>query len=294
MRAGPDTAVIVLTYGDFRGLERTLSSVSGQTCPVDMILVSDDASGEDFPHALRERFPDVRFRANGRNLGTVAHMNEAAREAQSGYIKFLAAGDAFSDPKALEALIAFAEGTDGPAVSSQAAICTESLERRLYKFPGRRIKRLNGSGEHMFRMLSLANLVSAPGTLFRRSFFTQLGGFDESYRLLEDWPAWLRLTREGYPIPVLDRVTCLHAAGGVSSANLDAYHAPRLRQDMLLCYEKEILPYIKCFSSREISRIRYGYDLVRGLSHKELTKRYGWLERKTAWKRSVKRWLLRW
>lgn len=290
---GSGVTVIVLAYGNLGALEKTLRSVAEQTCAIDEIIVSDDASGEEFPAVLREGFPKVRFQANEKNVGTVAHMNMVAKEVQSEYIKFLPSGDAFSDPQALEALVKFAKRKSTLVVTSQAVVCTEELRRRLYPFPGRRAKRLESSSEEQFRALSISNLISAPGTLFHSSFFTRLGGFDESYRLLEDWPTWLRLTREGYAIPVLDQVTCLYAAGGISSENLDAYHAPRLREDMLLCYEKEILPYLNIFPAKESRRIRYGYDLARGVSHEELIERYGWLERKTIWKRSVKRWLLK-
>lgn len=289
----PRATVIVLTYGNLGALEKTLRSVAEQTCVIDEIIVSDDASGEKFPAVLRESFPGIRFQANERNVGTVAHMNMVAKEVQSEYIKFLPGGDTFSDSQALEALVKFAERESAPVVTSQAVVCTEELGRRLYPFPGRRAKRLKSSSTEQFRALSISNLISAPGTLFHSSFFARLGGFDESYRLLEDWPAWLRLTREGYAIPFLDRVTCLYAAGGISSKNLDAYHAPRLRADMLLCYEKEILPYLNVFSAKEVWRIRYGYDLARGVSHEKLIERYGWLERKATWKRSVKRWLLK-
>lgn len=285
--------VIILTCGDFEGLERTLDSVIGQSCHLDAVIVSDDGSGERFPAVVQEQFPQVKFQANRQNLGTVAHMNKTASETKSEYIKFLAAGDAFSDPEALAALLMFARDQDTPIITSQSMICDKTLTYRLYPFPGRRAKQLRETERKLFRVLSFSNLISAPATLFNRSFFTRLGGFDESYRLLEDWPAWLRLAREGYSIPFLDRVTCLHAVGGVSSEDLDAYHSLRLQRDMILCYEKEILPYLDGFSSGELKRVWYGHDLARGLTHRELLKQYWWLEHKTRMKRSVKRWLLK-
>ena len=288
----PSVTAVVLTYGGFGELERTLCSITEQTYPINTVIVSDDASGEKFSSALRKRFCNAEFRVNQKNLGTVAHMNVLAAQVESDYIKFLAGGDAFSDPHALESLVTFAARLATHVVTSQSMICTSSLRRPLYPFPGKRAKKLEGTGPEQFRTLACANLISAPGTLFRRSFFTQLGGFDESYHLLEDWPAWLRLTREGHGILYLDRVTCLHSVGGVSSKHLDAHHAPQLKQDMLLCYEKELLPFLNRFSQNEVKRLRYGYDVVRGLSHAELLKKYGWLERRAVWKRSVKGCLL--
>jgi len=285
--------VIVLTYGKFDVLERTLSSVAEQTCSAEDVIVSDDGSGKSFPPELKKRFPNMIFRENPRNVGTAAHMNAAAAGAESEYIKFLSAGDAFSDPEALGCLVEFAEETDAPAVTSQAAVCGADLKHKLYTFPGQRGRYLNETGEVLFRRLAISNTVSAPGTLFRRTFFTDFGGFDESYRLLEDWPAWLRLARAGRGLPFLDRVTCLYGVGGISSEALDAYGTPKLRQDMVLCYEKEILPYLDELNAKEIRQVQFGYDQVRGLPPKELRKKYGWLAHRVALKRSVKKCLLK-
>lgn len=290
--ARSDVTIIILTCGDFSGLERTLDSVVKQTYPIDAVIVSDDGSGKTFPSALQERYPDITFKTGEQNIGTVAHMNKTAGELQSSYIKFLAAGDAFSDPEALTTLAAFAKEKKMPAVTSQSMVCDNGLVRRYYRFPGIRAKHLKKTDAGLFRALALSNFISAPGTLFRRSFFTQLGGFDESYYLLEDWPAWLRLARERYAIPCLDRVTCLHGAGGVSSEDLDAYHSPRLQSDMVHCYEKEILPYLDRFPPGEVKQVQYGYELACGTAHEELIKKYPWQERRTIWKRGLKRWLL--
>ncbi len=289
----PGVTVVVPTYGKFDTLERTLSSVAKQTCSIENVIVSDDGSGKNFPPELKKRFPNMIFRENSHNMGTVAHMNVVAAEIESAYIKFLPAGDALSDPEALESLVEVAEGTDAPAVTSQAAVCDATLKRKLYTFPGRRGKYLNEPGKVLFRRLAVSNIVSAPGTLFRRTFFTDLGGFDESYRLLEDWPAWLRLARADHGLPFLDRVTCLYGMGGISSEALDAYSAPSLRRDMALCYEKEIFPYLDELDAGEVRQVRFGYDQVRGLSQKELRKKYGWLAHRIALKRSVKKCLLK-
>lgn len=296
MRTGkklPSVTIVVPTCGVFSRLEKTLFSIADQAFPIETVVVSDDGSGQDFPRGLRDQFVDVVFRQNEYNLGTVAHMNTVARTVGSKYIKFLAAGDAFSDPEALGALVTFAEEVGTLVVTSQAMVCDETLKRKFYMFPGRRGKVLWEPGKAAFRRLAVSNIVSAPGTLFHQTFFAEPSGFDESYRLLEDWPAWLRLTREGGSIPLLNRVTCLYGTGGISSEALDAYCSSRLRKDMILCYEKEILPYLGQLNAEEARQVQFGYDQLCGLSATELRKKYGWLECRTALKRSVKKCLLK-
>ena len=45
--SGGGVTVIILTCGEFEGLKRTLDSVTGQTCPMEEVIVSDDGSGKE-------------------------------------------------------------------------------------------------------------------------------------------------------------------------------------------------------------------------------------------------------
>jgi len=285
-------SVIVLTYGDYSGLARTLDSILEQTCPVDQILVSDDGSDVPFPETLCRRYEDrVTFFRQPVNLGTVAHGNRAAAMTTGRYIKFLATGDAFSDPDALGHLVAFADAHGAVLTFSQSVVCSADLSKKLYRFPGKRAKRLAVDAAGQFAQLAAENVVSAVGSLFRRDFFTETGGFPEEYRLLEDWPTWLRLTRSGCPLAFLDRVTCLYAMGGVSSKNADAYAYKRLREDMLRCYKQEILPYRDRLTAGQARTVEYRYALLCEQPGATLWRRFFLLHAKTTLKRGIKRCL---
>lgn len=284
--------IIVLTYGDFRYLRNTLESVFAQQRPIGRVIVSDDGSGKIFPDACRALFPKAEFRQNACNMGTVAHMNCLAAMCSGTYLKFLAAGDMFSDVGALDALIAHAQKTHAVITTSNALITSQDLSRVYYEFPGAlRAKVLQNQGPALFRALARANILSAAGTLLHRDFFDVLGGFDPRYRFLEDWPAWLRLAREGYQIAYLDRVTCRYAVGGISSKDGNAFYSQRLRQDMLRCYEQEILPAQSLFSEREARDIRYHYELLHSDNSKTLWMTYPDLHAWNLLKRGIK-WII--
>lgn len=284
--------VIVLTYGDFQYLRNTLDSVFAQEYPIDRVVVSDDGSGKMFPDIFQMMFPKAEFRQNASNLGTVMHMNLLATMCSSTYLKFLAAGDAFSDAGALGALVAHAKKTHAMVATSNALITSQDLSHVYYEFPGvLRAKALQNRGPELFRALARANIVSAAGTLLHRDFFDVLGGFDPRYRFLEDWPAWLRLAREGYPISYLDRVTCKYSVGGVSSKDGNAFYSQRLRQDMLRCYEQEILPELSAFSEKDVRYIRYHYELLYSDNSKILWTSYPDLHVRNLLKRGIK-WII--
>lgn len=284
--------IIVLTYGDFRYLRNTLESVFAQEYPIGRVVVSDDGSGEKFPDTFRGLFPKAEFRQNASNFGTVAHMNLLATMCSGTYLKFLAAGDAFSDASALGALVVHAQKTRAVITTSNALITSQDLSRVYYEFPGAlRAKVLQNQGLALFRALARANIISAAGTLFHRDFFDVLGGFDPRYRFLEDWPAWLRLAREGYSISYLDRVTCKYAVGGVSSKDGNAFYSQRLRQDMLHCYEQEILPELSAFSEKDARYIRYHYELLHSDNSKTVWMSYPDLHVRNLLKRGIK-WIV--
>lgn len=294
----PTVDVPILTFGNYSGLERTIDSVLAQRYPIRTIVLSDDGSGQPFPPRLIRRLEEsparVIVRNGKKNLGTVAHNNAVARLTDGDYLKFVTPGDAFSDCDALGALIAFAGQVDTPVVTSNSIVCSPDLGRKYYPFPGdRRGKRLRASGWELFSVLAQKNVISAGGTLMRRDFFQELGGYDESYRLLEDWPAWLRLAREGYGIPYLPRVTTLYGAGGVSSANGDAFYAPLLQEDMLHCFEKEILPYMDRLDPNAKRVVSYSYERLRGVPSQILLRKYFLLASKEMVKRRVKRCMMK-
>ena len=271
--------VVILTFGNFAGLERTINSVLAQTLPIRTVMLSDDGSGRVFPEETVDRLRkgpfDVVVRQGKTNLGTVAHANQAVGQLSGRYVKLMATGDAFADTQSLRSLVDFAKVQRTLVVTSDCTVCDGELQKRFYRFPGpRRGKCFDSKGNALFSALAIANVVSAAGTLIHRDFFTEYGGFDEAYHLLEDWPAWLRLSREGHSLPYLPRVTALYAIGGVSSGNSNAFRAPQLREDMALCYEKEIMPYFDKLTAHARSRVRYGYACVAGMPEERMRRTF--------------------
>ena len=294
-------SVVILTYGNFDGLERTINSVLTQDIPIKTLVISDDGSGLAFPQEVVTRLNEIRgryhrliFRQNEANLGTVAHMNLTAALCDDAYVKFLASGDAFYTTQSLRELMTFAQKKGTLVVTASSVVSSLDLAQEYYLFPGhRRGDMLNLKRDRQYSILVQGNRISAAATLFRTEFFSEHGGFDQTYRLLEDWPTWLRLTREGETIPYLHKVVCRYALGGLSSQNGNAFCAPALRADMLVCYEKEILPYLGRLSVGEKYKARYGYACLSGVESRTLWRDYFPLELKSFMKRRIKQYLVK-
>lgn len=261
-------SVVVLTYRRQERLFQTLSTILEQDYPNIELLISDDAGGTQDSQAIAGwlernaggRFVRTAIRCNERNLGTVRHANLVAGLCAGKYLHFLPCGDGFCRPNALSVHVRFAEQSQSTVTTSQAIVSDEKFQQKYYLFPSRRRAELfsRKSPEWMFQTLCRNNTICAVATMFSRNFFLN-GGFDLAYRYLEDWPAWLRLTREGSAIPCLREATVYYTLSGVSGKNGNAYTSPLLSTDMLLCHEKEIFPYLSQIPSWERPYLRYRY-----------------------------------
>ena len=290
----PLVSVAVLTYGHYEGLEHTLRSVVAQTYPMVEIIVSDDGSGKKFPVEIVAQYQKkVLFLQNEINIGTVAHMNRVAEKLRGTYIKFIAADDELSSSDALSRLVCCAIKENTVVTTSQSMVCDSTLRKRLYPFPRKAaLRRMETNPEQQFIQLAKENCISAVGTLLHRDFFDLYGGFSKEYRLLEDWPTWIREARCGRRIGILPEITCLYAVGGVSSHNVDAFASEILRQDMLHCYESEIMPYVGRLPHAVRHMALYRYALLHEKSD-ALIKRFPLLHLRTLVKRGLKRWLIK-
>ena len=66
----------------------------------------------------------------------------------------------------------------------------------------------NKGSESQHRMLLLSDRIHfSPSVFLHRETLVSVGGFDERFPMLEDYPLWLKLTRNGYRWNVMNRVT---------------------------------------------------------------------------------------
>lgn len=265
-RNRPRASVVILTYQNFDGLWQTLETVARQRYGDLEVLISDDSSAS-FPQAELEQWqrdhPWLRtaLRRGTANAGTVRHANLAAACCSGTYIKFLPPGDGFRSEDAMEKLVERAQATRARILTSPSLVYVGDYQNVKYAFPSRhRTCLLMGlPPERLFSVLARANIISAVGTLFHRSFF-EAGGFDEAYRYLDDWPTWLSALRRGERIEVLDTPTVYYGLDGVSNRRGTAFRSELLREDLIRCYEKEIFPYQSRLSplTRWFANYHYG------------------------------------
>ena len=81
-------------------------------------------------------------------------------------------------------------------------------------------------------------------TYYTKTILEEYGYFDEEYRLIEDYPFYLKITRNGEKVLFSDIISTLYRYGsGVSTSPNASY-----QKDMDLLFEKAIMPYIGRYS----------------------------------------------
>lgn len=262
----PRVSVVILTYQNFDGLWKTLETVALQNYENIEVLISDDNSAS-FPLRELEQWQQgypklrIRLRRSVTNSGTVRHANMAVASCNGEYIKFLPPGDGFQSEHALETMVKKAQATHARILTSPALVYVDDYHNVKYAFPSsHRTKILKQlPPERLFSVLARSNIISAVGTLFHRSFF-EMGGFNEAYRYLDDWPTWLSALRQGEQIEVLEVPTVYYGLDGISNRGGTAFNSELLREDLIRCYEQEIFPYKSQLSAftRWFAGYRYG------------------------------------
>lgn len=274
--------VIVLCYENQEYIIQTLESIFMQKGILIQLIISDDCSTkfdkEKIEKYILKNKPDfiIDFYviSNKSNLGTVVHANKIVELSNCEFVKFLSCGDAFYNSESLFLLKTFAETYKENVVISKSVVCSRNLSKELYLFPNEKqcAKLYRLSPNELFEILLESNIISAIGSIFRREFFIE-GGFDETYRYLEDFPLWLSLSRRGIKIPFFNEITVKYGVGGSSSKFGNAYDSGILKNDLILCYEKEILPYIKKNSFFKLKLIMYKYKKIKEYNNYNVLKK---------------------
>lgn len=284
-------SVIVLTYNNLIYLPELLYSVFKQDYPFLELIISDDGS-EDFNRKNIETFigrhkrSNIRrvvIRQNAVNMGTVKNLNAAIQSSTGDYIVPIAGDDAFSSESVLTSFAkAFQSLSDEDyIVTSQVEEYDVQLEKSLGPSVTNFQRMLfSSSFERLYGELALDCFIPAGGTAYRRSLFERYGFFDESYKLVEDWPFALRMTRLGIRYHFCDFVSVKHRRGGISNSSLKSSVVKQYQTDLIRVMEREILPNlsfaapelrykirIQCKDKLAIYQFRYEYPYM-GLKDK--------------------------
>ena len=181
----PRVSAVIPTYDRRDAVLRALASVLAQTRAVDEIVVVDDGSTDGSAAAIRTAFPQVTV-IEQPNRGVSAARNRGIAATSAEWVAFLDSDDAWQPRKIERQLAALAE-------QPGMRLChTDEVWIRNGRRVNPRLRHAKSGGWIYRNCLELC-VISPSAAMVRRDVFTDIGGFDETLPVCEDYDLWLRL-----------------------------------------------------------------------------------------------------
>jgi hypothetical protein len=187
-RDAPTLSVVIPYYRGEHVIREAVQSVLEQTVLPSEIVICDDGSPDDLQAALGPLRSEVKV-VRQQNGGIASAMNAATSAASGEYLVQLDQDDAFL-PRRLEAIAAtLAARPDVDIVATEAIV----------EHDGRRVSTIDASNRFPEADLRAAILHECTflWPAVRRSMLIAVGGYDESFAVMQDWECFARLVLSG-------------------------------------------------------------------------------------------------
>lgn len=217
-------SIITLTYNNWRIMKKAISSVLKQKIDnkyiVEYIIVDDGTADFDITHVqslLDETEFQTKIIVNSKNIGTVASFNNAIKESIGDIVIPLSADDEFYADNVVNDIAVSFNKHKSLVVTGIRVPSVDGIE--LEPLPPKKLRNLfNSKSGLLKRLLIHGNFISGASTYYHKKIFQQVGFFDESYTLLEDYPFYIECLRRGFNIDFLDKPVIKYGINGISSS----------------------------------------------------------------------------
>ena len=184
----PSLSVVIPYFRGAATIREAVQSALEQSVPAEEIVICDDGSPDDLDAALGPLRSSVTV-VRQANAGIAAAMNATTRAARCDFLVQLDQDDAFL-PSRLEAI------RDAALTSPDAdVIATDAV----VEYDGEPVLRLGEA--HPFQetdqRLAIVRSCFFLWPAIRRSRLLAVGGYDESFPVMQDWECFIRLVLDG-------------------------------------------------------------------------------------------------
>ena len=179
-------SVIVPTYNRVHQLPRALDSILCQSCSPKEIIVVDDGSTDETSALMTSEYPEIVF-IQQQNTGVSSARNVGIKRASGDWIAFLDSDDEWL-PEKLE--IQMKTLYKNPEIK----ICHTN---EIWIRNGKRVnpkKKHEKFGGWIFQKCLPLCCISPSSVIIHKSIFKEIGLFDYSLPVCEDYDLWLRIT----------------------------------------------------------------------------------------------------
>ena len=220
----PSISVVVPSHNDERHIEACLDSLLGQTLKPSEIVVCDDASTDGTRSVVRDwqrRHPDVSLLLvpHDEHVGIPRNFNSGLLASSGEYVSMLAADDYWEPPKLeMEYRLIVARAVRWAYSKVELQFDDRGSACVRQPFPG-----TSGDFDGDIFLNILHRQVSPRSFLIERRALLDVGLFDETIGMYEDWDLKMRLAK-AYPVAHVTAANVIYRQHGGGE-----HHAPMYR-----------------------------------------------------------------
>ena len=205
----PLVSVIVITYNSAAYVLETLESIKNQTYKNIELIVSDDCSRDKTVDVVKEwmgqnsfSFVNMSIIVANNNSGIPANCNQGLGRACGEWVKFIAGDDLLVD-NCVESFVKNVNDNKHYAwAMSQQFVMIDKVIKWIERPRG---KFFTGKSSSLLKNLIYFGSLPGPVFFYKRKVLMELGGFNEAYRLLEDYPLYIKLAESGFDLLYINK-----------------------------------------------------------------------------------------
>lgn len=208
-----DVSVAVISYNSEKTITETLNSILEQSYGSEKIelIISDDSSSDstvlivkNWIDKYQNSFKSINFIEHPINGGVSKNCNSAWKLCTCKWIKTIAADDILLNNCISDNIKFVKKNPECKIVFSRMqtfgitnGVIPNKFDLRFFD---------KNSGEQHTHLKAFSFNV-APSSFINREVLKQVGYADEKYKMIEDLPLWLKITKAGYKLYFMDSVT---------------------------------------------------------------------------------------
>ncbi len=255
-------SVVIATYNSEKTILAALDSILAQTYQDIELIVQDDHSTDKtvslveawgIKNDATKRFSKFLVNKNETNIGTAKNFDIGCSQASGKWIKILG-GDDILIEDCIEKNVNYAHSLNEDAlITSDMIYFYEDDHGEFIEFPNSDKKDKDkrwfntSDSEKQFKRLLKSFGLNAPTFFFSSDGLREIGGFDDRYDILEDWPLALKWTSKGKCIRYMEYVTVLYRGGARGTEKGSSFFNIRLISCVERLKRDEIYPRISKF-----------------------------------------------
>ena len=197
-------SVIIPTFNRKKTLERAIQSVMNQSLSPFEILIIDDGSNDGTEEWIKENFQNIKYIYQN-NHGVSSARNIGIENAYGDWVAFLDSDDEWLPNKLNEQVKAIESNPEMKFFHTNEIWIRNGLRVN-------QMKKHKKYGGYIFEKCLDICRISPSSVLIQKEVFDNIGIFDESLRVCEDYDLWLRITSK-YPVVFLD-IPLIYKYGG--------------------------------------------------------------------------------